>query len=101
MASTAGAEVAAAVGIGELEAAVQKLLAAHGALRVRADDAEARSRALQDALRTTSGEPDAVAITDRLAVLERENAELRSRLADANTIAARIAARLQFAEEER
>ena len=98
--SAAGAEETAAIGISELEAAVRRLLASHSDMRVRALEAEARSRALQDALRAASGEPDAVAITDRLAVLEHENAELRSRLDQATTIAARIAARIQFAEQE-
>jgi hypothetical protein len=106
MASNAGLEVTpgtqqtAAIGIIELESAVRRLLAAHSDLRKRADEAEARTRALQDALRASSGEPDAVSITDRLAVLEHENTELRNRLAEANTIAHRIAARLQFAEDE-
>ncbi len=110
MASNAGASVTAAgttasataaIGIIELESAVRRLLAAHGDLRNRAEEAEARTRALQDALKAASGEPDAVNITDRLAALEHENTELRNRLADANTIAHRIAARIQFAEDER
>lgn len=98
--TAAGAQETAAIGIIELESAVRRLLASHSDMRVRALEAEARSRALQDALRAASGEPNAVAITDRLAVLEHENTELRTRLAEATTIAARIAARIQFAEQE-
>jgi hypothetical protein len=110
MASTAGADVStttdssaatAAIGIIELESAVRRLLAAHADLRTRAEEAEARTRALQDALKAASGEPDAVAITDRLAALEHENTELRGRLAEAHAIAGRIAARIQFAEAEK
>ena len=101
MASTDGSDLTAAIGIEALEAAVRRLLASHDALKLRAEEAEARSRALQDALRATSGEPDAVAITDRLTALEQENADLRARLADARTVADRIAARLQFAGADR
>ena len=97
----AGTTATAAIGIIELESAVRRLLAAHSDLRARAEEAEARTRALQDALKAASGEPDAVSITDRLATLEHENTELRNRLAEANTIAQRIAARIQFAEDER
>jgi hypothetical protein len=99
-AGVAGADPMVAIGIEELEAAVRRLLAGYAELRSRAEEAEARTRALQDALRASSGEPNAVAITDRLATLEHENSELKSRLADANAIAARIAARIQFAEHE-
>jgi hypothetical protein len=101
MASTAGSDVTAAIGIEELEAAVRRLLASHAELRSRAEEAEARSRALQDALRASSGEPDAVAITDRLATLENENTVLRNRLTEARAITDRIAARIQFAGDER
>lgn len=94
------ADPATVIGIAELESAVRRLLTAHSELRSRAEEAEARTRALQDALRASSGEPNAVAITDRLATLEHENTELKSRLADANAIASRIAARIQFAEHE-
>ncbi|MEO5511425.1 MAG: hypothetical protein ABIV28_02840 [Longimicrobiales bacterium] len=97
----AGNSATAAIGIQELESAVQRLLSAHARMRSRAEDAEARTRALQDALKASSGEADAVSITDRLANLERENTELRSRLAEAGMIASRIAARIQFAEDER
>jgi hypothetical protein len=98
--AAAGREQTAAIGIAELEAAVRRLLLSHADLRARAAEAEARGRALQDALRAASGEPNAVANTDRLAVLEHENAELRGRLAEATAIAGRIAARIQFAEHE-
>ena len=101
MPSTAGSDVTAAIGIEELESAVRRLLASHAELRARAEEAEARSRALQDALRASSGEPDAVAITDRLATLENENTVLRNRLTEARTITDRIAARIQFAGDER
>jgi hypothetical protein len=90
----------AVIGIAELETAVRRLLEDHTDLRTRAETAEARARALQDALRATSGEPDAVAITDRMAVLEHENTELRHRLTEANTLVRRIAARIQLAEDE-
>lgn len=98
--SSAGSQATAAIGIIELESAVRRLLAAHSDLRSRALEAEARTRALQDALRAASGEADAVTITDRLATLEHENAELRSRLVEAAAITHRIAARIQFAEHE-
>jgi hypothetical protein len=99
--TTAGSMATAAIGIVELEAAIRRLLASHADLRSRAEEAEARTRALQDALKAASGEPDAVNITDRLAALEHENTELRNRLAEAGTIAQRIAARIQFAEDDR
>lgn len=100
VAANQAADPATAIGIAELESSIRRLLAAHADMRSRAEEAEARTRALQDALRSSSGEPNAVAITDRLATLEHENTELRSRLADANAIATRIAARIQFAEHE-
>src|SRR4051812_27641239 len=106
MASIGGSEViapseaTAAIGIVELESAVRRLMAAHGDMRRRAEEAEARTRALQDALRAASGEQEANAITDRLAKLEHENTVLRNRVAEATTIANRIASRIQFAEQE-
>src|SRR3954470_18875241 len=107
MASSAESEIASAptgditaVGIAELEASVKRLLSAHSDMRRRAEEAEARTRALQDALRAASGEQEANAITDRLAKLEHENTILRNRVAEATVIANRIASRIQFAEQE-
>lgn len=93
-------DITAAIGVAELEAAVRRLLSAHADMKRRAEEAEARTRALQDALRAASGEQEANAITDRLAKLEHENTILRNRVAEATTIANRIASRIQFAEQE-
>lgn len=85
-----------------LELAVRRLLENHDALRRRLNDAEHRVRELEAALGSvSSGALDPLALSERATALERENRELLDRLARANAVVGRIAARLNFLEAGR
>ncbi len=84
-----------------LELSVRRLLETHDALRRRTQTAERRVRELESALgRVSSGALDPLQLSERAAVLERENRELIDRLARANALVERIAARLNYLEAE-
>lgn len=85
-----------------LELSVRRLLETHDALRRRTQTAERRVRELESALgRVSSGALDPLELSERAGMLERENRELIDRLARANALVERIAARLNFLEAER
>ncbi len=85
-----------------LELSVRRLLETHDALKRRTQTAERRVRELESALgRVSSGALDPLALSERATVLERENKDLIDRLARANALVERIAARLNFLEAER
>lgn len=85
-----------------LELSVRRLLETHDALKRRTQTAERRVRELESALgRVSSGALDPLALSERASVLERENKDLIDRLARANALVERIAARLNFLEAER
>src|SRR5690606_7539728 len=85
-----------------LELSVRRLLETHDALRRRTQTAERRVRELESALgRVSSGALDPLELSERAATLERENRELIDRLARANALVARIAARLNYLEADR
>ncbi len=85
-----------------LELYVRRLLETHEALRRRTQTAERRVRELESALgRVSSGALDPLELSERAATLERENRELIDRLARANALVARIAARLNYLEADR
>ena len=85
-----------------LELSVRRLLETHDALRRRTQTAERRVRELESALgRVSSGALDPRELSERAATVERENRELIDRLARANALVARIAARLNYLEADR
>lgn len=85
-----------------LELAVRRLLETHDALRRRTQIAERRVRELESALgRVSSGALDPLQLSERASTLERENRDLIERVAQANALVERIAARLNFLEAER
>lgn len=85
-----------------LEQRVQRLLAAHGEWRRRAESAEARVHELEAAMQDVSaGRLDPVTMGERVQELELQNRMLRERLDRAHEIVQRMTARLQFGEEER
>lgn len=85
-----------------LELSVRRLLETHDALKRRTQTAERRVRELESALgRVSSGALDPLALSERATVLERENRDLIDRLARANGLVERIAARLNYLEAER
>ena len=86
----------------ELELVVRRLLDEHAALRARLHRAEARSAELEAALQNfASGSVDPVDVQKRAELLDRENRELRNRLAQAHDRVGRVMDRLRFAEETR
>jgi hypothetical protein len=88
--------------LSQLTAAVQTLLEDWERWRKRAVDAEARSTDLERALRdVTSGNIDPVVLAGRVQALEQENRFLARRLDRARDSVKRIAARLQFLDEDR
>lgn len=85
-----------------LELSVRRLLETHDALQRRTQTAERRVRELESALgRVSSGALDPLELSERAATLERENRELIDRLARANALVERIAARLNYLEADR
>lgn len=85
-----------------LRAAVQRMVSAHDAWRIRALGAEARVRELEAALReVSSGALDPVSMSTKVQSLEQENRFLARRLDRARESVKRISARLQFLEEDR
>ncbi len=85
-----------------LELAVRRLLENHDALKRRTQNAERRVRDLESALgRVSSGTLDPLELSERATSLERENRDLIERLARANAVVERIAARLNFLEADR
>ncbi|MEX0906705.1 MAG: hypothetical protein WD054_00120 [Gemmatimonadota bacterium] len=85
-----------------LELTIRRLLDAHNAWRRRAQVAEARARELEAALQgVSSGRLDPVALAAEAERLEKRNRALRERMDQAHAVAQRMAARLQFTEEER
>jgi chromosome segregation ATPase len=85
-----------------LEARLRRLLDEHDRWRKRARAAEERVAVLEAALKdVATGDLDPVALAAQARSVESENATLRERLAEARTTVDRIAARLQFLEEER
>src|SRR5690606_32218602 len=85
-----------------LELSVRRLLETHDALRRRTQTAERRVRELESALgRVSSGALDPLQLSERATVLERENRDMIDRLARANALVERIAARLNYLEAER
>jgi hypothetical protein len=87
-----------------LESSLQRLLSEFDALQQRSAQAEARVRQLEAALRnnsTSAGELDPVAMANRVHLLEQENRFLARRLDRARESVKRIAARLQFLEEDK
>lgn len=85
-----------------LELAVRRLLETHDALRRRTQIAERRVRELESALgRVSSGALDPLQLSERASTLERENRDLIERVARANALVERIAARINFLEAER
>ena len=88
--------------LAQLCVAVRTLLQEWERWRRRATTAEARSTDLERALRdVTSGTVDPVALTGRIQALEQENRFLARRLDRARDSVKRIAARLQFLDEDR
>jgi predicted RNase H-like nuclease (RuvC/YqgF family) len=84
-----------------LETAVRRLFEHNDALRERVEDAEARIRELELALRDVSaGRVDPVALAERVEALETENQQLNERLDRARHSVQRILARMRFVEEE-
>lgn len=87
-----------------LQNALQRLLGEFEALERRSTQAEERVRSLEAALRnhsTSGGELDAVALANRVHLLEQENRFLAKRLDRARESVKRISARLQFLDEDR
>lgn len=86
----------------DLELAVRRLLDEHDALRARAAKAQARCAELETTLQDyASGSVDPVDLQRRAEQLERENTDLRSRLAQASERVGRVMDRLRFAEQSR
>jgi predicted trehalose synthase len=85
-----------------LELKVRGLLDAYDAWRRRAEEAEARVRDLERAVRDMStGGLDPVALADQVRVLDERNDALRQRMQQAEEAVQRMLARLHFVEEER
>jgi predicted RNase H-like nuclease (RuvC/YqgF family) len=85
-----------------LELSVRRLLDEHGTWRRRAQAAEQRVRELEATLADlSSGRMDPVKLEERAEAFERENRALHERLAQARETVERIAARFQFAEDDK
>ena len=85
-----------------LENALKRLLSEFESLQRRSQEVEERMRSLEAALRnnsTSEGEPDPVALANRVHLLEQENRFLAKRLDRARESVKRISARLQFLDE--
>ena len=86
----------------ELELVVRRLLDEHAALLARLERAEARTAELESTLQGyATGSVDPIDLARRADLLERENADLRSRLTQAQERVGRVIDRLRFAEETR
>ena len=85
-----------------LELALRRMLDAFDAVQKRAVAAESRILEMQGALDgVRTGSLDPVRLDARVRELEAENQSLLERIRNAETLVARIQARLQFLEEER
>lgn len=87
-----------------LEGAVEQLLSEFDTLQQKSAQAEEQVRNLEAALRnssTAAGDLDPVALANRVHLLEQENRFLARRLDRARESVKRIAARLQFLDEDR
>lgn len=86
-----------------LEGSLQQLLLAFDELRARAARSEQKAMQLEATVRnaSASGEVDAVALANRVHLLEQENRFLARRLDRARESVKRISARLQFLEDDR
>ena len=80
----------------ELEGLVRGLGAEMGALRRRAQQAEARTRELE----RVKDPPTLAQIDDRVAALERQNDELRARLDAARQRTLRLLDRMRFIRQQ-
>ena len=88
--------------VDRLELTVRRLVDEHEQWRRRARKAERRVTELEAALKdVTSGDLDPVALAAQAAASAQENRALRERLEQARQTVDRIAARLQFLEEDR
>lgn len=85
-----------------LELSVRRLLDEHGTWRKRAQIAEQRVRELETMVADlSSGRMDPAKLEERAESFERENRMLHERLAQARETVERIAARFQFAEDDK
>jgi predicted RNase H-like nuclease (RuvC/YqgF family) len=85
-----------------LELTIRRLIESHDALRRRAENAEARIRELESAMKDLSGgRIDPVALSEEVTRLESHNHRLQERLTQAHAAVLRMTARLQFTAEER
>lgn len=90
-----------AVLLERLEAAVDRILDAHGAAQRQAEGAEAAYAELRSALHLSGANPDEEkALEERLERLAEENRGLRETLAQARERAERIRNRLMVVEDE-
>lgn len=97
--SSARPELAA---LQELERAVAKAADRLHELSRRVEEAEARSRQLQELVGRFTGNPDeAGEILTRLGRLEEENVDLKARLEEGRAGVDRILARIRFMEDQR
>ena len=88
-------------GVRELEAAVERALAALDRLRDRAERAERRSAELEHLLGAfQSGDENPAAMKSRLNRLEAENRELHERLDRGREGVERLLARIRFLEDQ-
>jgi chromosome segregation ATPase len=86
----------------ELERAVAKAADRLGELARRVDEAEARSRQLEELVgRFTGNAEEAGQLLTRLGRLDEENADMKARLEEGRAGVDRILARIRFMEDQR
>ncbi len=89
-------------GLQELERSVAKAADRLGELSRRVEEAEARSRQLQELVgRFTGNADEAGQLLTRLGRLDEENADLKARLEEGRAGVDRILARIRFMEDQR